>query len=519
MEKISWLEQNPVDYYNLHCKEEVVRLLFGMNKTLKELKPNLFCEEVNRGETTDILEYKNGYFTVLNVNSFALLVDAQYSPFQLLTRFRFNNNFIAAFYYVGMHYQDMSFPYIRVGTKYFKRSYKVDRYGIKREELLIWNKDEIKQDYGKDLLERVQKYDDFIIEPDNQNYQQTVNGRYNLYAPFAHEMKEFDVKNDMQKIKWSMILMRHIFQEQLGLGLKYLKILYDHPKQPLPILVPVSEERSTGKSTFIDWLSIIFGANMVIINPEDISSSFNSSYAVKNIIAIEESRFESIQATEKLKALATQKTLSVNTKFLQPYDTPFYGKLIITSNDETKFSRVDAAEIRYWVRKIGSLNPDTANHNILMDLKDEIPYFLYYLSTLDAIDIRKTRMVFTPDELETDALSIVKEESKPELQKEIEYLFDEWFSNNQNVQEALFTGNDIKDFWFKHDTKYSRAYIIKVLKTFMKLEPSDLTRYTPFYEALISKTGRVYKLTNPYFKGEVVEQTSLDVDDNDDMPF
>jgi len=510
--KVSSLEQNPVDFYNINYQEEAKKLLLYINKKLIE-DNGVFYEEINKGNKIAVYKYKNGYFKVLEVNSLGLMKGYLYSPFQLLTRFKFRNNFSAAYYYVGINYQDMTFPYIRVGTKYFKVIKKTDRFGIDREELVVWHKDEIKTDYGVDMLERVNKYDSFVIEPSNHNYKKVIGGHYNLYSPFPHKEKKFNLEKVEEHLKWSLRLMRHIFNEQIELGLKYAKILYENPKQPLPILVMVSEERSTGKSTYIDWMNIIFGNNMVIINPQDISSSFNSSYATKNIIAIEESRFESVQATEKLKALATQKNLLVNTKFVTPYTTPFYGKLIITSNDEAKFSRVDEAEIRYWVRRIGSIGE--ANHNILEDLKNEIPYFLHYLSSLPEIDYTKSRQVFTPEEIDTGALQIVKNESKPELQKEIEILIDDHFTNNPSVEFIEFTGGDIKEAWFSNDHRYSRAYIIKVLKNNMKLPCSEPKRYNPFYKLHESKTGRVYCIKNPDFKQINDEYEDI----NKEIPF
>ena len=57
----------------------------------------------------------------------------------------------------------------------------------------------------------------------------------------------------------------------------------------------------------------------------------------------------------------------VNTKHVSHYSVPFYGKLIITSNNEDKFSKVDNEEIRYWVRKVPTLK-GKANHNILEDM-------------------------------------------------------------------------------------------------------------------------------------------------------
>ena len=36
-----------------------------------------------------------------------------------------------------------------------------------------------------------------------------------------------------------------------------MKILYEHPTQILPILSLVSNERGTGKTTFLNWQSIL----------------------------------------------------------------------------------------------------------------------------------------------------------------------------------------------------------------------------------------------------------------------
>jgi len=294
--------------------------------------------------------------------------------------------------------------------------------------------------------------------------------------------------------------MRHIFGEQFDLGLKYEKVLYRHPKQALPILTLISQLRGTGKSTFVDWQNQIFGNNMVVITPQDIGSGFNSSYATKNIIAIEESRFESIQATEKLKALATQKKILVNGKYVPEYSVPFFGKLIITSNDEHKFSKVDMDEIRYWIRLVPEIKDGLANHNILEDLNKEIPYFLWYLSNMvEDIDLSQSRQVFTTDQLETKALKNVKNESKPELQKEIEMLIDEWCVNNKDVPVLHFTSGDIKERFFLHDSRTGRAYVHKVLRFNMGLEVTEPIRYKLFLDTNgATKVGRCFIIENPY---------------------
>jgi hypothetical protein len=508
--KPSWLEQNPVDYYNLNHTEEALELLLRKNKKLI-LSGNEVVIKTDAKKTDIFMKREGVFFKVLLENNMGLVVDMKYSAYQLLTKFAFNNNFKSAFVFVGLTYMDMDFPYVRIGVKYFKITNKIDRFGVERKELLIWSKDEIKQDYGKEMLARVGVYDDFIIAPNNQKYQQAVRGFYNLYSPFQHTKKEYDIA-DETKIEWSLNLMKHIFGVRVDLGLRYLKILYEYPKQALPILVLISEERSTGKSTFVDWLSIIFGGNMVIINPQDIGSSFNSSYATKNVIAIEESRFDSVQTTEKLKALATQKTLLVNTKFVAPYNTPFYGKLIITSNDESKFSKVDEAEIRYWVLKVPSLK-GKGNHNILEDLTKEIPCFLHYLNSQPDIDFTKSRQVFTAEEIETEALGVVKSESKEGLHKDIEIFLDDFCSNHEHIPEIHFIPIDVKTAFFKNDNRVTANYVTKIVKDKMKLERSDIrSRYDPVLIGGMPKVGMYFKYKNQYYNtnNKIIEDEELD---------
>jgi len=158
-------------------------------------------------------------------------------------------------------------------------------------------------------------------------------------------------------------------------GIKYLQVLYLFPKLPLPVLALVSKERQTGKSTFIDWISVLFGANFVLINPQDLTSDFNGIYATSNVIAIEEAVVEKALTVEKVKALSTQKTISTNIKMVQNFMLPFFGKIIMASNNEDKFIRIDDEEIRFFVRKL--VTPNIENHNILNDLVNEIPAFFY----------------------------------------------------------------------------------------------------------------------------------------------
>lgn len=487
IDPITWFNENHGQYILNYFIDKPLGKFTGVN--------SFSYTTVKAHKKKAMIVYEDGLFRATMENDLGMPIGELYTPFRMLVEFKYKHKFLRAIWFIIYDLMGQEYPYIRVGYKYFKCIEKTDRNGIVRRELKVWDKTTIIDDYGKKYLDRIPNYDDFTIEPDNKSFDQIRGNNYNLYAPFEHTPAESFKEED---IKWTTKLLKHIFGEQYDLGLMYVKVLYDLPTQKLPILVLTSEERSTGKTTFLDFLELLFGANTVVINPQDIANSFNGAYAASNIIMIEESRFDSVQATEKLKNLATQKKILVNTKFVQQYSIPFHGKLIITSNDENKFSRVDDSEIRYWVRKVPTLH-GKANHNILNDLKAEIPYFLAKLNSMPDIDTSKSRMVFEHELLKTEALETVKKESRSSLCKELELLFDAHFSENQQVKEVKFIAKDLKENWFSHNNKIEIQYIDSVLKKEMKLERDKMQRYTPLGVGNRKRSGTPYTLINPYY--------------------
>ena len=432
-----------------------------------------------------------------------------YSYADFLCMARFKGNFDAVLTFIKHEMYEEELPFICVGTDYFKVITQVDRYNIPRTKLKIWKLSEIKPFYGKDAIFNIPRYDDFTLEPNNVDYQPIIRNCYNMHSEFSHEPDLYG-----GDFPWIKHMISHIFagadRDHYELGMTYLQCLYLYPKQSLPILVLVSEDRGTGKSTFINLLEIMFGENMVVANPEDISSSFNSSYTDKNIIAIEESRFESVQTTEKLKNLATQKKILVNAKHQQPYSLPFFGKLIIASNDEKKFSKVDNKEIRYWVRKVPKFREEDANHNILADMVEEIPNFLKYLLDRPAPDFTRSRQVFTPEDIGTDALTTVKAESMSQLYKELYMTFEEIFNNNRNLEQLEFTPRDLKMRFYDRDSKVSAPYIKKTLETDFYIKSGKNRRYNILDDTALpggaKKIGRAYTLHRSLFDKLTLEE-------------
>jgi hypothetical protein len=373
-------------------------------------------------------------------------------------------------------------PFVRVGCTYYKRIEKRDRQGIVRKEFKVWRKEEIIQDNSKDFLKRIPQFDDFIMVPNNLTFDSAINDCLNLYSEFLHEPKPGEWT-------WTQRLLKHVFGEQYELGIRYLQILYLHPDRSTVILALVSAARGTGKTTFLNWLNALFGANMVLISSSDFLSGFNSHYAAKNIIAIEETLFEKKLTIEKLKALATSKFLIINEKFVAQYKIPFFGKIILTSNNEDRFAIVDEEEIRFFVRKLGK--PEYINHAIEENLIEEIPAFLYYLNSLPKVDWSVSRSGFTPEELKNSSLDAVVKESKSVLYKDLWDLLNEYF-NNTDQDYTSASPIDIKERFFSMNSRIDLSYIRTILKNEFKIFPELNQRYIPFNNGA-SKVGRPYR--------------------------
>jgi len=474
---------NPVEYFNNH--KTWVNVFESVKSVDWINDKSLSC-----GQGKDVcFEIKSDLLHVIKENKIGLTVGKKYSKFQAFSRIRFKGNYIACQTYISMTWLNHNIPFIRVGTDYFKVITKTDRYGVDRKVIKGWRKDEIKQDHGVELLKHISRFDDFCIVPDNVNYQLVVNNCYNLYAPFSHDPYKKKVNESDFPISYKLI--QHIFGEQIALGLTFLKVLYLHPDRPLPILCLVSKERQTGKTTFLNWMQMIFGDNFIQINPEDLSSQFNSSYASKNIIALDETVIEKSHAVEKLKSIATAKSLSVNQKFVANYALPFYGKVILCTNKEKDFMRIDEEEIRFWVRKVKTI--ESINTKIEYQLKDEIPYFLKYLADLPAVDFSRSRMVFTAEQLKNEQLKSIQEESWSGVRKELFMYFEDLFIKNEHLKEAKCTAQDIKNRWFLHNNQVNSPYIMKVLMQEMGLKQEKLQRYSVLEsDPLVKVRGRVF---------------------------
>ncbi|MEQ9423850.1 MAG: DUF5906 domain-containing protein [Cyclobacteriaceae bacterium] len=383
-------------------------------------------------------------------------------------------------------------PYLRIGIQYYKIiNQPLSKDTIRR--IVPWNKDAIiideldakaSQSEIRDFLKTIPKFDGFCIRPNHLEYQREIDGFYNSYEPFNHKSKPGQCDLTIQFLK-------HIFNEQIDYGLDYLKLILEKPEQILPILCLVSKDRETGKTTFLDWLKAIYCDNMTINSNQDFESTFNSDWATKLIIGIDETFLEKKEIGEKLKHLSTAKRFKLEAKNKDKKETEFFGKFIMCSNNENSFIRIDKEETRYWVRKVPSIPSDSKTDNFLSKLIKEIPAFLQFLIDRPLSTKCKTRMWFDAKELETDALKSLKYRSKGLLELELENVIKEYIEGFELDAAKLSSYDLISMLKGSSIRGINRHQIETILRENWGLESKNSSY--PYYSWIDNGNGDMYK--------------------------
>lgn len=331
--------------------------------------------------------------------------------------------------------------YVRIGTEYYKKI--VEKAPNKQTEINIvrWSKENINQDFhnSKEFIKMIEKCDAFTNIPENdpEKYQQIIISEkdgitsrlYNRYSPVTHVPEEGS---------WRTInkLLHHIFDYKNVAGeslydfaLDYIQLLYTQPIKHLPILCLVSKERGTGKTTFLNLLRAIFVENMRILDSERLMSKFNGSWAGKLIVSVDESFInmdEKNGAGNKLKMIATNATIPCEGKGKDSTEVPNISKLILCSNDEYNFVKIDMEENRYCIIKVNPIE-DTRDPHMFDKMVDEIPAFLYFLKNRQLYYPEKSRLWFEETLFETEALNKIKERTESAAVKHIKDVIKEQF--------------------------------------------------------------------------------------------
>lgn len=303
--------------------------------------------------------------------------------------------------------------FLRIGTQIYLQE--VNPSG--QEQLLPWSVGAIYQDFGKDrgneIISKMPKYVGWANEPSHTNYQAVIGKWLNLYQPLPNEPRKGDIPITKQFLK-------HVFGVHYELGLDYLQLLYLDPKQKLPILLLVSKERNTGKSTFLKFLKAIFSANATFNTNEDFKSQFNSDWANKLLIMVDEAFLDKVEYTERLKNLSTATVYKAEAKGKDRVECDFHGKFILCSNNVERPVIIEPGETRFWVIQVPKIKSDDT---LLLDkLVYEIPAFLDYLLHRRLSTERESRMWFSFELYHTRALDRIIAGNRSRLEQQIAYV-------------------------------------------------------------------------------------------------
>lgn len=392
---------------------------------------------------------------------------------------------------------DVKEEYIRVGTSLYKLAHQPLANGTTVLRRIPWSFGTIRQDYGKSHTPPIKKYDGFCTVPSHTDYHKEIDGFYNLYEPITHVPVEGEFPDIIK-------LMRHIFGEQFELGLDYMQLLYRQPTQKLPILLLVSEERNTGKTTFLNFLKAVFQDNTTFNTNEDFRSQFNADWAGKLLIVVDEVLLCRREDSERLKNLSTAQTYKVEAKGKDRQEVNFFAKFVLCSNNELFPVIIDMGETRYWVRKVMRLDSDDTN--FLQKLKEQIPAFLYYLQHRPLSTTKESRMWFNPALIRTEALERIMQSNRNHTEIDIVELL-RTIMESQNVDKVSFIPQDLLPLLSLNGVKVELWHIRKVVKELWRLKPApNALSYTtyqydyskPSKYGAINRVGRFYTVTKEF---------------------
>ena len=301
--------------------------------------------------------------------------------------------------------------FLRIGTQIYLKE--MNPSG--QEQLLPWSTSAIYQDYGKDrgneIISHMPKYVGWANEPSHANYKEVIGKWLNLYQPLPYKPC---TGMDFPHIR---LFIKHVFGNQYELGMDYLQLLYLQPKQKLPVLMLVSRERNTGKSTFLKLLKAIFGANATFNTNEDFKSQFNSDWANKLLIMVDEAFLDKVEYTERLKNLSTAIIYKAESKGKDRFECDFHGKFILCSNNVERPVIIEPGETRFWVIQLPKLKSDDTQ--LLDKMTYEIPAFLEFLIHRKMSTKCVSRMWFSFDDYHTKALDRIIASNRGRLEAEM----------------------------------------------------------------------------------------------------
>lgn len=370
--------------------------------------------------------------------------------------------------------------YFRVGSDWMKVIRVPNKNNEMEQEIIPFKISEITRDYRRhpDFIDQLERFDAFCNIPNwNGEYKRKYGECYNICNPINHTPEPGAIETTIMYLKhlfggegsitqhYDESSKEYHFEEKAELGdpftvaLDYLTIQYQQPTHKLPVPILVSPEQGTGKSTFLKWLRAIYGSNATILDNDRFKMNFNAHYITKFIIGLDEGflDIEKKAEKEKLKQIATADEAFLENKGMNVKRFPYYGKLIICSNDADKVMQMDPEDRRWFVNRVPKLSKK--DPFLEEKIKKEIPAWLHFLQSRKIHHPKEDDLWFRTEYIITDQFRKIVETTKNYIDKKVESFLKDMFLTyrvatiRMDVKTMLKVMNDPKVAKYKTDEK------------------------------------------------------------------
>lgn len=309
-------------------------------------------------------------------------------------------------------------------------SYDVE--GNPHQEWLTINRETAKDLIGKDNISKTPYFSGFCMVPSHTDYREVIGSQINRYHALP-------IQPNAGEHPFSDILINRVFGFDAEKFWDYLTILYRYPLHFLPVLCLVSKENHSGKSTVGNFLKNLFGENVGFYGQDDLNSQFNSW--AENLIAVFEEIADTVRALNKIKATSTAQSITINRKYEQQFSFRPFLKIVLLSNNEETFIKANEYDIRYWIVRVPRMKKEDFIPDFDSKLRSEAPAVLHTLATREIITQCSSRMWFSPEDIATDALEVVRQESRSECVKDIliwaEEVGENFYATLAEIREGI----------------------------------------------------------------------------------
>jgi len=350
-------------------------------------------------------------------------------------------------------------------------------------------------DYGDKAHTRIDRnniFDDFAFKPNIWKQERVIieegERKYNLFISPEWEKLDRTISDD--EVKYSLHLCSRVFkgkrEDQLEVGLDKLYIDLFKP-ETLSLVSVLGGPPETGKDTIMEWLSVLSGQAKTfektrLLDSKDLASQFNASWASLWFKCFNEVKIDPrLGIEEELKNKITAKQLKIELKGKDAYYIDNYSRFVIATNHSTAFMKVEEHENRYWLRILDPITKQERQDypDYKENLLNEVPLFINWLYQrgLKAYPNNDNgyRFWFPLEAYTTNAMTVLKENSKSDLELAIEEVIDTLFRTYAHKDTLTVRSQSIKQRISENDrlndVKVTNSTIKKILCKKYNIEP------------------------------------------------